>query len=252
MRLVVITVVLFVAGVPVGQARLPQTDEPVKIFVLAGQSNMAGYGQPVPVEAPRGNVYDLTHGAAPAIDPLGDAPGVGPGRFAALALARRGVQVGLVNCAVGGTSLDQWLPAGIATVYPRCLTLVREAQRYGVLAGVFFMQGETDGMRPEWASTWAPRFSQFVTNIRRDLNAPGLPVVFGRTRDFTSCLVCGLPFSTTVREQQAAVRLPGVAMVDSDGLALDGEHFTVPGYAALGARFAWAWLTMPSSATGRG
>src|SRR3954468_2526779 len=88
-----------------------------ELFLLIGQSNMAGRG---PIEAqdrePIPGVYSLNKQMewVPAIDPLHfDKPeiaAVGVGRTFAKTLlsVNPSASIGLIPCAFGGTSLEQW------------------------------------------------------------------------------------------------------------------------------------------------
>src|SRR5947208_11369805 len=89
---------------------------PQHVFVLAGQSNMLGRAQPVSAGAHsdsrvlvwRKNAWQV------AVDPLGDPKdsqnGVGPGMsFGLGAIQTLNPQtVGLVQCAVSGTTISKW------------------------------------------------------------------------------------------------------------------------------------------------
>ena len=108
------------AMAPTRQALTPALParESFQLFLLAGQSNMAGRGK---VEAadltptPGVLMFDRAQTWVPAVDPMHfDKPiaGVGLGRtFAASVLAATpGVTVGLIPTAVGGTRIDLWQP----------------------------------------------------------------------------------------------------------------------------------------------
>ncbi|MGB7326037.1 MAG: sialate O-acetylesterase, partial [Rubripirellula sp.] len=100
---------------------IPSDPDNFHLFILAGQSNMAGRGKvsdadQKPIARVRslgqdGNWYEAT-------DPLHfDKPkmvGVGIGRsFAAEYIKHHpGVTVGLIPCAVGGSAIDTWQPGG--------------------------------------------------------------------------------------------------------------------------------------------
>ena len=217
--------------------------KPLSIFLIVGQSNAAGYGQPVPArEKVDSRVWDLSSGARLARNPLGDAPGVGFPLTTGQELARHGLRVGLVQCAAGGLSIAAWQPG--AERYEHCLEQARAALQYGVIRGVLFHQGETDSASPELARAWPAKFLTFVRSFRRDLELPRLPIVFGLTRDFTACADCNLPYGATLRAGQRSIDVDGVSLVEADDLAVDGEHFTPAAYAVLGRRYAAAWLAL--------
>ena len=98
-------------------APLPAKDK-FHLFLLAGQSNMAGRGV---VEAqdqvvnPRVLMLSKEGKWVPAVDPMHfdkPAAGVGLGKTFGqiIAEANPGVTIGLIPCAVGGSPVDTWKP----------------------------------------------------------------------------------------------------------------------------------------------
>jgi hypothetical protein len=214
------------------------------LFVLAGQSNMVGHGFPVPFAAvsPRIDRVTLANTLAPAGpvlgergDPSRDGSGAGPGLPFARTLIRHDsrVRVVLLMCAVGGTSITAWQPG--QQFYDSCITRTRAALKFGRLAGVLFMQGETDAMTsaaPDW---WLPDFMSYTSAVRATFGE--VPIVFGQIG-----MVAGAVGQSEIRREQAAVVLPCSRMVTTTDLPTeDGVHFTPRAYGALGQRFARAW-----------
>lgn len=212
-------------------------------FVLAGQSNMAGFGPlpSTPLAAP--NVTALTaQGWQPAAEPLLNGAGSGPAlSFANQIVAATGQPVRLVPCAETGSYLDQWLPAG--DLYQRCL------QRIGGehVDGLLFFQGESDAQQGLLAGSWADRFQTFLESIRE---ATGVrTVVFAQIGRYDNPL---FPAWATVKAQQASVTGWSSQMVSTDDLAeLDGQpHYTLDSYRIIGERFAQAWLASRAAVFG--
>lgn len=86
-----------------------------------------------------------------AIEPLGDAPGVGPGLAFAKEVASRQPEmvIGLVPCARGGTSILAWQRSlSERSLYGACLSRARAASVVGEIAGLLFLQGESDVSHP--------------------------------------------------------------------------------------------------------
>ena len=98
------------------------TNTEYDLYLLIGQSNMSGRGVITEKnkEEGRPNVFMLTkeNTWVPARNPLHfDKPkiaGVGPGLSFGISMAKGNPthKIGLVPCAVGGTSIDSWKPGG--------------------------------------------------------------------------------------------------------------------------------------------
>lgn len=217
-------------------------EKPLLIFVLAGQSNMAGNDQVVPAERPYKNVYDVTFGSLrPAVDPLGDATGFGPGRAIGHELSRlhpRSI-IGLVMCAQGSTGMDRWQDGG--DLLTRCIDRTRDAQKRlgGQIGGVFFGQGENDTEHLATAERWAARFTTFVSAIRAAFGAT--PIVYAQLGriPITPSFRDAYRWWNAVREQQASIRLSGVRMIHTSDIPSD-VHYSWKGYQLLGRRYALA------------
>lgn len=226
---------------------------PMQVFLLVGQSNMAGRGAlDSEARAPHPGIYTLSRQLlwVPATDPLHfDKPklvGVGLGiAFAqAVAAAAPGSDIGLVPAAVGGTSLDEWRPGG--PLYTNAVTRTRLALRRGKLAGILWHQGEADSA-PDKASTYARRFAVFAAALRHDLEAPDVPLIVGETGRFRpdgagiNRVLAGLP----------AV-IPHCAFVSAEGLTDKGDHlhFDTRSQRELGRRYAQAWLQAAAAPRG--
>jgi len=185
-RLIVMAGLLAIAVSVWGTAVFAEEPAPanMKLFLLIGQSNMAGRGKVEPqdqVENP--HIFMLTKDLkwVPAKDPLHfDKPGagVGPGsEFAREILkADPNATIGLIPCAFGGTSLDQW-KAG-AKLYDSAVVRTKEAMKQGKLAGILWHQGESDN-KPDLVASYAERFSAMIGQLRKDLQADQVPVVMG-------------------------------------------------------------------------
>jgi hypothetical protein len=223
----------------------------LEVFVLAGQSNMGGRGQPLSLASPSDPRLLIwrANGWQVAADPLqlpknasDHRPGIGPGMTFGLQLVKwqPGVQVGLVMCASGGSRIREWLPG--RPLYTQCLDQIRAAGTR--IDGVLFLQGESEARTPELARSWLPDFARVLEAFRRDTGAA--PLVLGQigtlSPDFRGQRI--------VRDAQAnAARRYHLLFVRTSDLPVDGsgDHFTVPAYRVIGNRFATVWWR----ATGR-
>lgn len=242
----------------------------LSLFILAGQSNMSGRGD-VPasqVADPRifvfGNDYrwrvalEPIDGSAGQVDEVSrdggpDSAMFGPSLAFARALREQksDTVIGLIPCAKGDSSIDEWQRnLSDNKLYGSCIKRARAASVMGKITGLLFFQGEADAVDPSRypgkrrsAIDYAGKFSTFVHDLREDLAAPQLPVIFAQIgthkapKDFVNWEI--------IKEQQAMVKLPCASMITTDDLPLrDGVHFTTESYRTIGERFANAFLNV--------
>ena len=239
----------------------------MRLFILAGQSNMVGWA-PIPdgeKTDPRIYVFGKDYHWRIADHPIENAfnqvdmvsenqlAGFGPAMdFAFASLERHpAIVIGLIPCAKNSSGIIQWKrDLSDQTLYGSCLKRARAASPMGEIAGILFFQGETDALDPIQSpdppphpSEWSELFTAFITDLRNDLNQPDLPVVFAQIG--TNWSPEAFPNWDIVRKQQASIQLPMTTMITTDDLPLlDGLHFTVNSYRIIGKRFADAYWTL--------
>jgi Carbohydrate esterase, sialic acid-specific acetylesterase len=222
----------------------------MQLFLLIGQSNMAGRGKVEPQdEATNPRIFMLTKERAwvPARDPVHfDKPVAGVGlcsEFArVLVKADAKITVGLVPCAVGGTSLDQWKPGG--KLYNEAVARAREAMKKGTLTGILWHQGEADSAH-EKVATYGERFAAMIAQLRKDLGEENVPVMVGELGRFRAA-------STEFNEALPDVvkRVPRCALVSAEGLVANKDqlHFDAPSLRTFGTRYAEAFQKLRAAA----
>ncbi len=215
-------------------------------FLLIGQSNMAEHGylnEATEIDTRR--LWVLRNGRWQRLyRPVnGDRPfsGVCLAESFAEAYSRQyGVDVGLIPCADGGTSLDQWLPGSV--LYDHAVAQARLAQRSSVIAGVLWHQGEAD-CGPALHTTYAERFQTMLDALRQDLHLSDVPVLLGGLGDF-------LPNCTADKQlvhyqklnealQQITKHNRQVGFVSAEGLTAnpDSLHFNAASLYEFGLRY---------------
>lgn len=153
---------------------------------------MAGRGflnEVEPISDPR--LHVLRNGRwQPMYQPVNcDRPfsGVNLAESFALAYAREhDVEVGLIPCAEGNTSLDQWAEGGL--LYDHAVYQCRLAMRTSNIAGVLWHQGEADCGEDRYGH-YAEKFTKIMGALRRDLNLEDVPFLLGALGGYfaTSC-----------------------------------------------------------------
>ncbi len=223
----------------------------MKLFLLIGQSNMAGRGKVEPqdkVENPHIFMLNKELKWVPATDPLHfDKPGmagVGPGsEFAREILkADPNAAIGLIPCAFGGTSLDQWKAGG--KLYTAAVERTKEAMKQGKLAGILWHQGESDSNDPKNVVTYSDRLSVMIGQLRTDLQADKVSVVLGE-------LIHGFKTNDSINVALAAAakKIPLCALASSDGLGKKELHFDAADARAFGKRYATEYLKLSETQT---
>jgi sialate O-acetylesterase len=247
------------------------------LWVLAGQSNMEGVGNLQDVQQPNPLIhsFDQTDHWDVAREPLHRLPdaadrvhwrrnpqtkepeklegealkqfiegrkkGAGLGLpFAAEMLQRTGIPVGLLPCAHGGTSMDQWDPAlksqGGDSLYGATLRRVNVAG--GKVKGILWYQGESD-TSPQAAPEFLTKFEKLVAAFREDFGQPDLPFYYVQIGRFVN--TSNMTDWNSVQQSQllAESRIPKSGMVVSiDSILDDAIHVSTPDLKRLGKRMA--------------
>ncbi len=233
--------------------------EKLQIYLLLGQSNMAGRGDIGPEDKtphPRVVIFTLENKWQPTVEPIThDKPGmlgVGPGLAFAKVMADKNpdITIGLVPCAVGGTPLKRWQHDG--DLYSNAMQRARLALHDGTLAGILWHQGETDSGATNNADTYGARLAAMIQDIRTDLGAPNAPFVVGQIGEFlydqgpNHC-----PYARVVNEALLKIpeKVPATACVSSKGLKDKGDilHFDTASQHELGRRYAAEMLRLQSA-----
>lgn len=249
-------------GQPVAPTTKPSPEPPAEaqlaVFLLVGQSNMAGRGKVEEqdrVADPRLWTLDKNDAWVPAVDPLHfDKPkvvGVGLGRSFAIALLAREPDaiVGLVPCAVGGTSINQWSRGG--KLYDDAIRRARIASTRGDLRGILWHQGESDSAEEKMA-VYPEKLAKVLAAFREDLKVPAVPIVIGQLGPFYEKRAPTLPAFNAMLVRFAASQ-SNVACVTSEGLTDGGDdtHFDAASQRELGRRYAAAYFKLVEAATTR-
>jgi len=231
--------------------------EKFHIYLLMGQSNMAGRGKVVPAtNKPHPRVLKLDEKGSwvPATDPLHfDKPtiaGVGPGSAfgPAMADANTEVTIGLIPAAFGGTPLSRWVKD--KDLYERAVKWAKENKKHGVIKGAIWHQGEAECKNPELYNSYQKRLSGMIVDLRTDLGEPELPFVMGELGEFLE-----RPGVSTVNSalHGIAKEVPVTAVASSKGLPAksDQVHFDAKAEREFGKRYAEQMQKLQKKAAGK-
>jgi acetyl esterase/lipase len=236
----------------------PAPKEKFHLYLLVGQSNMAGRGTVEEQDrTPHPRVLTLNEKDewAPAAEPLHfDKPkiaGVGPG-FAfgkAMAEAEPGVTIGLIPCAVGGSPLASWQPKAVdeatkTTPYDTAIRRARRAMQDGTLKGILWHQGESDSNEKS-APKYGDRLEQTLGRLRDEVGGPGVCMVVGELGPHT---LAKNPWAAKVNAELRYFgrRFDRCASVTAKGLKDKGDqtHLDAASAREFGRRYAAAMLRL--------
>ncbi len=229
-------------------------NEPIKVYLLGGQSNMVGAGKPAELSGllakPQEDVKFWTGNAwgplAPGATNFG--PEISFGRAMKDALPKE--EIYLVKYAAGGTALyNDWSPSGgrqyagfMHTVRAALANLDQEKVKYEI-AGMLWMQGESDAKENQ-AETYAKNMRDFITHMREQFKTPGMPFVIARVRDHYGGATGQ---AKIVRDAQVdtAKTTEGVEWFDTDDYPMvNAGHYNGKGLVIMGKDFAKAILAV--------
>ncbi|MDA8698030.1 sialate O-acetylesterase [Rhodopirellula sp.] len=253
-------VLLWFSAIPaLGQGNtLTPKPEKFHLYLLAGQSNMAGRGSVEEQDRePHPRVVMLTKNNEwqPAVDPMHfdkSVAGVGLGKTfgAIIAEANPGVTIGLIPCAVGGSAIESWKLGGYHSQtkthpYDDCYKRVSLALKDGTLKGILWHQGESDS-NSEKAPLYRKELRELVERFRHEFNSPEVPFLVGQMGQFEERPWDEYRKQVDDVHRSLKTQIPRVAFVSSDGLGHRGDqvHFDSAAYRELGRRYAEAYLEM--------
>jgi hypothetical protein len=164
--------------------------EKYDIYLLIGQSNMAGRGKMIPSDTDTiAGVYLLTREGIPepATNPLNKYSTIRKDismqqismgfSFAKQMYKKTGRKVLLVVNARGGSTIEEWDKSNsVKNYYSEAVRRTREAMRYGTLKAILWHQGEQNSENP---GDYLLKLEKIVREIREDLNSPKLPFIVG-------------------------------------------------------------------------
>ncbi|MGB7343633.1 MAG: sialate O-acetylesterase [Pirellulaceae bacterium] len=240
-------------------AALPADQLDFHLFLLVGQSNMAGRGKVTDEDnTPVPNILMMNQQRqwVPAVDPVHfDKPkmvGVGLSRtFAAeIAKANPGATIGLIPCAVGGSPISAWEPGGYhpstkTHPYDDMLPRLQAAMKVGTVKGILWHQGESD-TQPKLAAVYESKLHELIVRLRGEIGDDSIPFIVGQLGQFSEKPWNEHRKRVNEAHQTLPEKVEHTAFVSSDGLDHKGDqtHFSADAYREFGKRFAAAFVAV--------
>lgn len=226
------------------------------IFLLAGQSNMAGRGLVEPQDTlADSRVLTITKNNEwiRAKEPLHfyepNLAGLDCGLSFGKTLVHKlndSITVAVIPCAVGGSSINQWLGDSLfrnVKLLSNFKSKVEFVKNYGVIKGILWHQGESDS-HPGSAESYPKNLAALIDVFRDYVGYRNLPVLVGELGNFTN------EDNQQYREMinrsihQVAKSKKNVFVIPTKDLQHKGDklHFNSAAQRTMGERFAKEFL----------
>ena len=223
--------------------------ENIWVFILAGQSNMAGRGLVEPQDTvPNNRVYALNGKGNIIIakEPLHfyepSMAGLDSGLSFGKSLIKHipdSISVLLVPTAVGGSSISQWLNDSIhreVKLFSNFKRMAELGMQYGTVKGILWHQGESDAKTKE-APLYQSKLSELIYQFRKVVGNQETTVVIGQLGSYSTN-----PLWSKINDhiKYYVSTDPNTGMINTQDLKDKGDkvHFDSKAQRVLGERYA--------------
>ena len=215
-------------------------------FLLIGQSNAAGRGFPEEVEAISSeHLMVLRNGRWRKMYTPVNPDRVTSGiclieSFAQRYAEEKGVDVGIIPCADGGSCLDQWQVGGL--LFDHACFQASLAQRTSTIAGVLWHQGESDCAADRYP-LYEEKLTVIFSALRKKLDLYDVPFLVGGLGDYLKDCPRGEKYKNYPYINEAlksyAAKNAMTGFVSAEGLEAnpDNLHFSAKALREFGLRY---------------
>lgn len=226
----------------------------IHAFLLVGQSNMAGRGFPNEVEPIQNkDIFVLRNGRwwpmYVPVNPDRVTAGINLAEsFADRYAKEHGVQVGLIPCADGGTSLDQWKPGGV--LFDHAVAMAQLADRSAHIVGVLWHQGESECSDERYPLV-KDKLKNLIGAFRQTPCLEKLPFLVGGLGDYLQYFeragkIKDNYWQVNNAMAEVVAETENCVFVSAKGLGAnpDNLHFSAAALREFGLRYYEAFLTL--------
>lgn len=226
----------------------------VWVFILAGQSNMAGRGMVEPKDTITNQRILTINNEGRVIlakEPLHFYEPNLTGLDCGVSFARRllkevppSVSILLIPTAVGGSAISQWLGDSVyrsVQLFSNFTSKVKDAKQLGIIKGILWHQGESDANEKN-SPRYEERLTTLLTKFRLVAGDNNLPVLLGELGAFSKTKYQFSLINETIHRY--ATKDANAVVIGTGDLKDKGDslHFNSAAQRELGKRFAEAYL----------
>ncbi|MFC3559273.1 sialate O-acetylesterase [Pedobacter jamesrossensis] len=222
----------------------------VWIFIMAGQSNMAGRAKVEPLDTitnkrilvmqPNGKITiakEPLHLYEPAM--VGLDCGLSFGKQLLKSIPDS-ISILLVPTAVGGSSINQWLGDSLhrgVKLHSNFKKLLNLSIQHGTVKGILWHQGESDANQVK-VKKYQQKLIELFLIFRKEVNNDQIPILTGEIGAFSEQVEYQKQINKSIRKN--ANKDPYTFLVRTNDLAHKGDqlHFDAKSQRQLGERFA--------------
>ncbi len=228
--------------------------ENVWVFILAGQSNMAGRGFVEPEDTlPRKRLVTINkngqliiakeplHFYEPALTGLDCGYSFGTTMIKSIP---DDISVLLIPTAVGGSSISQWLGDSLyrnVKLFSNFLEKIEIGRKYGIIKGILWHQGESDANEKD-IPQYTKRLSELIARFRSSAGNTNLPVLLGELGSFSNDKENWKLINKAINEYSLQGKYTTVISTADLEHKGDSIHFDSKGQRTMGKRFAEVYL----------
>lgn len=242
--------------------KLPNPDS-LYVFIMAGQSNMAGRGFVEPQDTlPNKRILtiDKSINWIYAKEPLHFYEPSLTGLDCGMSFAKKlldsipeGISIAVIPCAVGGSSIEQWINnetfRGVKLL-DNFKEKVNFAKDYGIIKGIIWHQGESNA-KSELIPKYSQRLDSLINRFRFVIKNDTLPIILGELGSYAQPIEKQMKWdSINTGIQNIAMKDENIALVKTGDLKNKGDnvHFDSESQRKLGERYAEKYfeITMPA------
>jgi hypothetical protein len=234
--------------------KIPSKKE-VWVFLLAGQSNMAGRGKVEPQDTvPNERVLTINSKGQLILakEPIHFQEPGNEGLDCGLSFGKemvknipKNIKILILPTAIGGSSISQWIGDSLFRKVHLLSNFNEKAElgkKYGTIKGVLWHQGEADAT-PKNIPLYKDRLAILFTDFRSTAGNSNLPVILGELGPFPYSYENWMKINAVMKEYCQQDK--NSALISTSDLKHKGDsvHFNSEGQRLMGQRYAHTFLS---------
>jgi Carbohydrate esterase, sialic acid-specific acetylesterase len=226
----------------------------VWVFILAGQSNMAGRGMIQPQDTiPNNRILAINKNGELIIakEPLHwyepTLTGLDCGYSFGKTLVKHipdSISVLLIPTAIGGSAISQWINDSLyrdVKLFSNFTSKAEIGKQYGIIKGILWHQGETDANEKD-IPCYKERLALLITKFRAVVGNNDCPVLLGELASFSKYPEYFKQINHAIHDYSLQDKNTSVILTADLKDKGDSLHFNAAAQRTMGRRFAQAWL----------